>query len=161
MREYLVSVTVVSALLGLINYLSYPGASEKATRFAVSVLLIYTTVLPILTFVSSMSATDAMPDLIDRIKEEAEKKPSGEREEYLEVSEEAIKKGISKVLFTEYGIAEENVQIYLEEFDFESMRSKKIKLTLSGGGALSDYRRIEEYINSFGIGKCEVNIEFG
>ena len=160
MYEYLISVTVISAMLGLISYLSYPGSSEKNTRFAVSVLLIYTSMLPILTFVSRLADGGEL-SFIDGIRQEAENNLPDTEQEYIAVSEEAIKKGISKLIFTEYGVAEENVKIYIYGFDFEKMRAENIKIILRSAGALADYRSIEAYVNSLGIGECEVNIEFG
>ena len=94
MYEYLISVTVISAMLGLISYLSYPGSSEKNTRFAVSVLLIYTSMLPILTFVSRLAYGGEL-SFIDEIRQEAENNLPDTEQEYIAVSEEAIKKGIS------------------------------------------------------------------
>ncbi len=158
--EYLISVTVISALLGLVSYLSYPGVSEKAVRFAVSVLLVYTSMTPVLSFVSRLSDGGEL-DFIEEIREQAEDGFSNEQGEYLSVAEDAIKKGISKLIFTEYGVAEENIKIYLRGFNFEEMRADNIKIVLQAGGALADYRGIEELVNSLGIGECEVNIEFG
>lgn len=160
MYEYLISVTVMSMLLGLISYLSYPGSSEKSVKFAVSVLLIYTSMLPILSFVSKISSGGEM-DFIEEIRKDAEENVTSGKEEYITVSEDAIKKGLGKLLFTEYGIAEENIKIYVHGLDFESMKAEKIKIVLCGGGALSDYRSIEDFVNKLGIGECEVNIEFG
>lgn len=150
----------MSALLGLISYLSYPGASEKATRFAVSVLLIYTSILPILTFVSRLADGREL-SFIEEIRQEAENNSASEKGEYITVSEDAIKEGIKNLIFAEYGVAEEDINVHLYGFDFEKMRAESIKIILRGGGALSDYRSIENFVNSLGIGECEVNIEFG
>ena len=156
MYDYLVSVLVISSLLGLITYLSYPGASERTTKFAVSVLLIYTVMTPILTFISEFSGADAQ-DILENIKGEI---PDGDKE-YISVSEEAIKSAIKKLIFSEYGIPEENIQVNVFGFDFERMRAEKINVILSGKGALSDYRSIERFVSELNIGVCEVMIEFG
>lgn len=160
MREYLVSVIVMSSLLGLISYLSYPGSSEKSMKFAVAVLLVYTAMTPIATFVSAFSEEEVQ-DFVQNVRDEINENQYGDKGEYVRVSEEAIKSGISKLIFTEYGIAEENIEVHILGFDFEKMKAKKISVILSGKAALSDYRSIENFVSELGIGKCEVNIEFG
>lgn len=150
----------MSSLLGLISYLSYPGASEKAVKFAVSLLLIYTSITPVLAFVRNFS-DDALTDFVEEIKDNANEKLDSGNEEYLLVSEEALKEGICKLIFTEYGIPAENIEVYIHGFDFEKMRAERISILLSGKGALSDSRSIENLVNELGIGECEVNIEFG
>ncbi len=150
----------MSAMLGLISYLSYPGASEKATKFTVSVLLIYTSILPILTFVSDITDGEEL-NFIEEIRQEADAGLLDEEGKYITVSEEAIKDGIRKLIFAEYGVAPEDIEIYLHGFDFKEMRADRVKIILRGTGALSDYRGIEDFVNSLEIGECEVNIEFG
>ena len=159
MVEYLVSVIAVSASLGFITYLSYPGASERAVKFAVSVLLIYTVATPILSFVLDFSEGGAL-EFIEEIKEKTDEELSTNNE-YLKVTEEALKDGISKLIFTEYGVSEENIEVYIFNFDFEKMRAGKINVVLSGKGALADTRGMEEYLNKLNIGKCEVKIRLG
>ena len=150
----------MSSVLGLISYLSYPGTSEKSMKFAVSVLLVYTTVTPILSFVSGLSE-EGIGSFVENIREEMEDNLADDKGEYITVSEEAIKSGISNLIFTEYGISEDNIEVHLFGFDFEKMKAEKINVILSGKASLSDYRSIESFISGLGIGECEVKIEFG
>ena len=156
MGEYLVPVVVMSAVLGIISFVSYPTASEKTVKFAASVLLLYTALTPLLTFVSGLADGD-INDLIGGFEQ---KLPENDAE-YEKVAEEAFKEGISKLLFTKYGIKEENFEVYVFGFNFSEMRAEKIKILLLNQGVLSDFRGIEEYITESGLGECEVSIRFG
>jgi hypothetical protein len=44
-------------------------------------------------------------------------------------------------------------------FDFKEMKAEKIKVLLTGLGALCDRHGVEKYLNGLGIGESEVNIE--
>ena len=55
MREYVVSVVAVSTLAALAVFISYGGASERAVKGAVSVILIYTLCMPIVDMVGDFS----------------------------------------------------------------------------------------------------------
>ena len=155
MGEYLVPVVVISAVLGIISYVSYPTASEKTVKFAASVLLLYTALTPVLTMVSDFTSED-ISDYLDRFTEN--EKADGE---YEQVASDAFKEGISKLLFTKYDIKTEDAEIYIFGFDFSKMRADKIKILLKNSGVFSDFRAIEEYITESGLGECEVNIRIG
>ena len=155
MADYVISVVVMSAVLGFVAYASYPESASKASRFAASVLLLYVAVNPLGKIVRSLGGGSGLSDLIDK------PPPIIEEGEYLTVAEEAFVEGVSKLLFTKYGIEPENVSIKTEGFDFQSMSCAKIKITLSGKGAFGDFRAIEEYISECGLGECEVYLKIG
>lgn len=156
MAEYLISVVVMSAILGFVAYASYPDSASKASKFASSVLLLYVAAAPMGELVSWLGDGEFYTsELIGSVPE------ISEGGEYVEVAEEAFKEGICKLLFTEYGVKPENVSIRTEGFDFKTMRCKKIKITLYDRGALADFRKIEEYISESGLGECEVNLSIG
>lgn len=156
MGEYLISVMITSMLLGLFSYLSYPGASERAAKFAASVLFLYVVLMPTLSLVKKISDGKIdVGDITDGIHIE-----NGEYgKEYEEVAKEAFTDGIRQLIFTKYGIKEENAEVFVFGFDFERMKAEKIKILLSGKGALADWRGIEDYITELGLGVCEVEIE--
>ena len=156
MAEYLGAVVVMSATLGIISYVSYPQGSEKTVKFAASVLLLYTAITPLLSFVIRISNGE-----ISGIVPSPDYSDSEMSDEDKEVAESAFKEGISKLLLSKYGIKAENAEIYVIGFDFQKMRADKIKITLSGSGAISDFRGIESYITESGLGDCEVNLEIG
>ena len=156
LAEYVVSVVVMSAILGFTAYASYPESDSKATKFAASVLLLYVAVMPLGKLISELGKEgfdlDGLIGTVPEIEEDGE---------YAEAAEKAFKEGISKLLFTEYGINPENASIKTVGFDFKTMRCKKIKITLYDSGALANFRGIEEYITESGLGECEVYLSFG
>ncbi len=156
MGEYLGSVVVMSAILGLISYVSYPSGSEKTVKFAASVLLLYTALTPVLGFATKITSgdTDGFFDGIDIENIETD-------DEYLKVAEAAFKEGVFELLASEFSVDKENAEVFVIDFDFRNMRAKKIKILLFGNGAVADFRRIEEYITESGLGECEVNVRIG
>lgn len=156
MAEYIISVVVASAILGLGAYASYPHFSDKASRLAASVLLLYVAVNPLGKILSDIGGGDfnisAIVDSTPKVEE------SGE---YIEVAEAAFKEGISKLLFTKYEIDYEDAEVKTVGFDFDGMRCEKIKITLYGKALLADFRAIEEYITESGLGECEVYLSIG
>ena len=146
----------MTAFVGLISYVSYPGASEKAIRVVSAVLLIYTVAFPVVSFAARLSEGDFFGDISDITFEDTD---LGD-ETYIEVAEGAFADGIREMIFSKYGIEKENIGVYVFDLDFENMRAGKIKVILKGKSALSDWREIEQYINGSGLGKCEVTAEF-
>ncbi len=156
MADYVISVVVMSAILGFTAYAAYPGSASRATKFAASVLLLYVAVLPIGQLISGIGEGEF--DVSELIGPPPEINEGGE---YSEIAEQAFKEGISKLLFTKYDISPENVSIVTEGFDFKSMRCERIRITLYDRGALADFRGIEEYISESGLGECEVYLSIG
>jgi len=154
--EYLVPVVIMSAVLGMISFLSYPSPSEKTVKFATTVLLLYTALTPLFSFASNLSG-DSVKDYISGL----EFGVTESEGEYEKVAEEAFKKGICKLLYTKYGIEEGSAEVYIYGFNFKNMKAEKIKILLCNKGAFSDFRSIEEYITEQGLGECEVNIKIG
>ena len=153
--EYLGAVVVMSAILGLISYISYPTGSESTVKFAASVLLLYTALTPLLGFADKI--TNGNFDIIlgsfdDGIQI---------GDEYIEVAESAFKDGIFELLDTRFSVDKENAEVFVFGFDFRSMRAEKIKILLFGSGAVADFRGIENYITESGLGECEVNVRIG
>ena len=156
MGEYLVPVVVMSAVLGMISFLSYPSPSEKTVKFATTVLILYTALTPLFSFVSNLSG-NSIKDYIGNL-EYGGAESDGE---YAKVAEEAFKEGICKLLYTKYGIDKNSAEVHVFGFDFKNMRAERIKILLYNKGAFSDFRAIEEYITEQGLGLCEVNIQIG
>ncbi len=156
MGNYLVSIVVMTAFIGFVTYISYPGVSERAMKVVSAVLLIYTVALPIVSFAGNLSDGD----FFDSISDMTEGGIDLGDETYIEVTERAFKNGIIEMLSSKYGIKKENIKVYVFDLDFEHMVAGKIKIILTGRTALSDWRGIEQYINGAGLGKCEVIVEF-
>ena len=132
------------------------SSSERLVRLASSVILLYVMLVPIASLVGSGGFD--ISDIIGGIT--IPDTPSGDGA-YTEVAKEAFVSGIKELVSEKYGIAKSDISVLVYGFDFESMRAEKIKIALSGKGALSDWRSIASYITGEGLGKCEVNIVIG
>lgn len=159
MAEYFVSVTAVSAFLGLLSFLSYPSASEKTVKFASSVLLLYTVAMPVVAFVSDIADGTVWLE-IDEIVDGLGGSVT-EDGEYKRVAEEAFSEGIRRLVADRYGISTDKVEVYVFGYDFENMRADKIKVVMRGAAGLKDLRLVEEYLNGLNMGECEVRSDFG
>ena len=151
MAEYIVSVVVACAILGLSAYASYPQSSDKASKFAASVLLLYVAINPLGKILSELDGGGFSFSAIIGSAPEVE-----EGGAYEDVAEEAFAEGISKLLFTKFNIDSEDSDVSIVGFDFEGMKCRKIKITLYGKAIFADFRAVEEYITGSGLGECEV-----
>ena len=154
--EYLGAVVVMSAILGLISYVSYPGGSEKTVRFAASVLLLYTAITPLLSFADKITSGD-----FGNFSEGFDIESPQIDDEYIKVAESAFKDGIFELLDSRFSVGKQNAEIFIFGFDFRNMKADKIKILLWGDGIVADFRGIESYITGAGLGECEVNVRIG
>ena len=149
MVEYLVTSCVMAVVIGVASYISYPGASERTVKLCTSLIFLYALLSPA---VSMLQRLPSYKVDFDGILEDTE---AGDGT-YKQVAEEAFAEGIRQLLFTKYGLNENNLRVFVIGFEFEKMRAERIKIILSGKGALADWRGIEEYITESGLGECEV-----
>ena len=156
MVEYLISVVVMSAAVGFLGYAKYPSSSEKATGFAASVLLLYTILNPVASFI-----IDVGENGFDYVLSDTGAYYPDDELAYSEVAEDAFKEGICKLLFTKFGIEENGVRIETKGFDFETMKCEKIKIVLVGTEMFSNWRAVRDYVTESGLGECEVSMDFG
>lgn len=152
MGDYLVSVVVMTAIVGFITYISYPGASERAMKVVSAILLIYTVAHPAVSLVKEISGGDFLSAIYDADLSDTDMG----NDTYIEITENAFREGIKKEISSKYSISEENIEVHVFDIDFESMTAGKIKIILKGKAALADWRGMEQYINSLKLGRCEV-----
>lgn len=151
MREYVVSVVAVSTLAALAVFISYGGASERAVKGAVSVILIYTLCMPIVDMVGDFS--------VENLNFELQLEDVESSSEYFETVEQAFVRGVKSYVCEEFGLDVDEVFVKIQGFAIESMRAERISIVLSGRAALSDVTRIAEAVKNAGLGECEVNIK--
>ena len=77
------------------------------------------------------------------------------------VAEAAFADGIRNAVAEKFYIDKENIRVKIRNFDMEKMSCDQIMIFLDGAGVFADYRGIEEYINGFEMGECEVEITLG
>lgn len=151
MSEYAVSIFAICLVVGLASALSYGlGGAE---RIALGIITLYVVIAPVVSMISEFdpegwlqSVNSSSPEI---------------DEEYTAVVEEAFAEGICLAVADKFSFERENVRVRLFGFDFQKMRCERIRITLSGRAALSDYKAVERYVNGLDYGECEVEIEIG
>lgn len=145
------AVFIVSFIVGISSLVSYREKGDRATRFALGIVLIYITLSPIPTLFENLKESISFDIPFD-----------GEYDEsYKTVAREAFEQGVAEAVSDRFSINKSNITVIAEGFDFETMRARKIRIVLSGAAAFSDYTAVENYINEFDIGECEAEIEIG
>ena len=150
MNEYFFAVFAATAVLGALGMISYKENSslEKA---AIAIILLYTVAAPI-AHAAQNGGNSLFSDIhIDNI--------DVSEDGYVGVAQDAFEEGIRRAVSDKYSIREEDVSVRAVDFDFVKMRAGKIKILLTGLGVICDTRGIEKYVDGFGLGECEVNIE--
>lgn len=137
MKEYLleiIAVGVISAVALSVSHDSMRGAA----RTALGVLMLLAAASPIAAAVGNLTSGElSLPD-IGSINAEGG---------YQEVSESAFCEGIRLAVSSEFGIAEESVEVSCHGFSFESLRAERIYVSLKSGITV-DYRLVEEYVRN-------------
>ncbi len=153
MAEYLGALIGAAAVSAIAAIISYDGMRDKWQRFAVSVILVYMTAVPVFGIVSELVNTDfstLAPPISPEIGDPM----------YEERAEDAFKLGIQRLIEEKYGIPRDYVGVELTGFVLSEMRAEHIKISLYSRGAGTDYRVIEKYIERSGLGECEVEYVF-
>lgn len=148
MGEYLFSAFIMSLVFSVMSYLSYSAASERTLRYVRGILLFYILILPLSSFVLELRQLDFSYPSSDFIGENLTE----------ETAEQGFCEGIRTLVAERYNIAEKNVSVRVFGFDFSKMRAERVTVFLSGAGALVDWRTLENYLDSLGIGDCEVEL---
>lgn len=153
LAEYAASLVSLAALAALAGLVSYSGGEDRGHRFAISVILLYAAIVPLVPLVSELSNID----FSDITGSELPELSGGA---YLEKSEEAFEEGIRRLVSEKWGVDETKIIVSVSGFDFETMTARKIKITLLGKGVGIDFREVKKYIENNGLGECEVGYAF-
>ena len=151
MTEYTLGTFAILAICGVLSLISYgSGVTEKA---AVGIVAAFVILSPLVTELKNIDLEGALDSLTGG-SYETDADPSL-------VAEEAFAKGIRRAVAERFSLKEENIRVKIIDFDMEKMSSGQIKIFLGGSAALADYRGIESYVNSLGMGECDVEIQLG
>lgn len=148
----MIGVFAVSALIGILSLIFY-REGDTASRFAFAVLLLYTVASPLGELISGIGDGEYFGSL--------EFSPEEYGEEYKEVAKDAFCEGVKKMVCDEFSLSKENVEVRVFNFDFSSMRAERIKVILKSGASFADYKGIEKFVNQYGFGECDAEIEIG
>ncbi len=148
MAEYLLMIFGASGVCAVCGFAVYRrGGAEK---LALTVLLLYAVTMPLLSLIESWDGALRLPDLGGADTSDPE---------YMQVAETAFEEGVAEHISEKYSLPRRSVTVRCYGFDFSAMRADSINVLLSGKAALSDYKAIEKYIESLGLGECDVEIE--
>lgn len=151
MTEYALgafAILAISCLLSLVCYGS--GTAEKT---AVGIIAAFIIISPLVTAVRDIDIDSAL-DSITGGGYESEVSPSP-------VAEDAFAEGIKRAVADKFSVDKENIRVKIIDFDMKNMSCGQIVIFLRGTGVFADYRGIESYINSLGMGECRVEVELG
>ena len=154
MGEYLIGIVFICAAISFISTFFDMQKNNGIFRFAVSVLLIYTIVTPFFKL-----GSDAFSSIEDILGDFDGSQPPPSDTGYIEYTEDALKDGILNSVSDRFGISKENISVLTFGFDFQSMTFERIHIILKNSAVTADSYAIENYVNGFEIGKCEVYIE--
>ncbi len=151
MKEYMLGIFVISLVFGVLECLTYKPRGGMGERLALALLLAYAVLSPLEGL--SLSAGGRFPIQTPDF--------SDESAAYEQTSQIAFEEGIARAVSEEFSIKEEYVKVSAEGFLFKEMKAERIRVTLSVKALAADPKRVEAYINSYGIGECEVCYEIG
>lgn len=152
MSEYMSSVFTVSAVFALLGRLSYKSSLDGARRAAFGILLVFAVISPVIEGANKLSEVD-----IDKLVSDYESFEDAGGE----VAIRAIEDGIRRCIGNEFNIKEENLKITLENFSVNEGKAERIRVILCGAAISADYKKIEKYVESLGLGECDAEIEIG
>ena len=155
MSEYLFSVIAVSAVVALGGLLRYGGVLDKAASAGMALILLCVTVTPIVKLVGSISSfSDG--ELFAGLSVETPL----EKSEYYGTAKEAFCGGVEEYVCEEFSLNADEVSVAAFDFDIQKMCAGKILIKLRGGVLTADTRAIKSKVESAGLGRCEVELEF-
>ena len=146
LSSFVISVAAIAA----VSFLSYRGACEKAVRAALSVLLLAAILLPVYGKIRDFAGESfdfRTPQVTDGT--------------YLEVGEASFCRGVLLEISSRFSLREDDLIVRAEDFCFEKMRAGKITVTLKNRAAFADATAIRSFVESSGLGNCEVDLEIG
>ena len=153
--ELLVRISAVALSLGILVYASYSSENTRYIKLAASVLLLSV----VLSFVPTL-LSEGVPKLSEIIEEIKAPQQTPDGGAFSETAQGALEEGIRALVSQKYGISLSDITVRVLGLDVENMRAEKIEITLFGSGAVADWRAIRDYVNSEGLGECEVKLNF-
>ena len=145
MKEYLF---LIVALCGALDLLLLVGNDKykKITDSALGVLMILVIALP-------------LPKVFDELKNDFELENFDSAGDADEFGKSSFEMGIKEYIAGEFSLSRDDVSVEAIGFSSSEMKAEKIIITLTGGGILSDNKKIERAVKSLELGAVEVKFE--
>ena len=147
MSESVGFIISMCAAVSLCSFVSYSGGDARTTRLALGIILLSSLLSPVSALISEL---DFSPD--------TEGFPQGSLGEDMREEEllHAYERGIEKAIMSEFSFDEQWLSVEVGELDLSSMTVGACRVKLYGRAALCDPRRVERFVLSCGVKKCEV-----
>jgi len=152
MSEYLISLVLISALVGISSYLSFSGSGDKMLRAVSSLLVVYVIFTPVVALVEGLEEFESNEYEIEEFL------PSIDESEFGKNAKAAFEDGVERFVCEKFSFEEDEVKVAAFEFDSVTMKAEKIKIILSGMAVYADARAVSYAVSSAGLGECEVEI---
>ena len=152
LKEYFIGVITLTLFVAVAFGVSHPRL-RNAVSFGGGILLVCGILLPVVDILQEFDVDKSLDDIFDGIDFDA-------TDSAIEL---AFENGVAEHIANSYGIPCECVSVRADGFDIASLTAERIYVTLSGKGALLDYKRIENEVGAEFAprGYCEVYISFG
>ena len=151
MTEYAVSIIIVCSVVGIASKIS--SSDDGFSRLAFTLVILYTVIAPLSGIVGELSENEFLGNI--------DFEYGSDGYEYVEVAREAFERGVSLAISEKFSLSTDSFRVVSVNFDLNLMRADKIKVFLSVAAARADRVAIENYLNSLGVGVCEVEFELG
>ena len=156
MKGYVISVMAASAVVALGSLVSYGGKTERTSRAAMAMVLLYAVTYPIISVTGSISDVIST-DFFEGLRVECDQSDTL----FYKNTAAAFCDGVERLVCGECKLADGDVSVTVVSLDVESMRAEKITVILSGSAVIADARLIARLVEDAGLGKCEVVIDLG
>lgn len=152
MKAYLVCVVLICAMVSLASHFLSGMDAARYGRLGLSVVLLWAVIAPLSSLLSSLPAWPQLP----------EPPAAGEESPLYEArAEAAFCEGIAAAVCEKFSLKEEEISVRAEDFNLTAMKAQRIYIILKGQSVFADSFAIATFVESEGLGDCEVGIEFG
>lgn len=130
------------------SFAAFDG-TDKALRATLGIVLLSAILSAVLSIPEPDFFVDSLPD---------------HGAEYVDTAEgvllSAFERGVSLSVADRFGLSADDIEARAVGFCEEELKAELIELTLSGKAALADTKKICEYVESSGLGKCIAEVRF-
>ena len=100
-----------------------------------------------------------LPKVFDELKNDFELENFDSAGDADEFGKSSFEMGIKEYIAGEFSLSRDDVSVEAIGFSSSEMKAEKIIITLTGGGILSDNKKIERAVKSLELGAVEVKFE--
>ena len=155
MGEYFAALLAVSVLSALGSYMAY-NPSDKTTRCAIALIVLYTATVYAVGIADTLCDTDP-----EAVLGEGDIDYELSDTEYANTAREAFALGVKRAVAEKFGLLEKEISVSVDGFDARNMTAQRINVLLSGSAAYADWRAVEEFVRSSGLGECRAEVYLG